>query len=622
MDLGTSTNEIVRDIRDAIAAGRVGLSEEAVREIVKSNGGAKHIYGIDGYQEAGDPAEVWSFYFDETGALYDPETGTTPAADYIHNVGGILSDDKQKYALYEGAYVPLELDDASDALMFTSNGQTVFGFTYSSTGITVTNPNNMPSPFVLYENELKPIPNFEPELIETIYYDQDTKVYSLNGDEKVYWDIDKIESFAPAILPYSDGNERFGYVTINGTFCIAIGGQNRPTIAFIDDIEQESYLCVLMGGQDSSVKIISSSGTLPSNPLEIFTASISAVVENDQSNIASGLYSHAEGTRTTAKGLFSHAEGYKTTALGTVAHAEGEDTTASSSHSHAEGYKTTADGEYSHAEGLTSTAYGSASHAEGDATTASEEGSHAEGHRSVASGPSSHAEGEDTTASGDTSHAEGSRSVASGSSSHAEGEDTTASGSVSHAEGINTQANARQQHVIGEFNTPDTPSSQDSRGTYVEIVGNGTDDSNRSNARTLDWSGNERLAGSLTLGADTQNEVTVSAQQIAALSNLVTQLSDSLVFKRAQYTYNYAIAANSKISLSANNLGISPPSGFAVLAIRSYSTGNDNVIPRTFVPQVSGTSDAVILRNVSSSEQSGKLDIQIVYCKSSVLSAL
>lgn len=43
-------------------------------------------------------------------------------------------------------------------------------------------------------------------------------------------------------------------------------------------------------------------------------------------------------------------------------------------------------------------------------------------------------------------------------------------------------------------NVPETP--------YVEIIGNGTE-SVRSNARTLDWSGNEWLAGNLTLGNST-----------------------------------------------------------------------------------------------------------------------
>ena len=38
---------------------------------------------------------------------------------------------------------------------------------------------------------------------------------------------------------------------------------------------------------------------------------------------------------------------------------------------------------------------------------------------------------------------------------------------------------------------------------------------------TLDWSGNEKLAGSLTLGMNTQNEVTITAQELKALLGLL-----------------------------------------------------------------------------------------------------
>jgi hypothetical protein len=41
------------------------------------------------------------------------------------------------------------------------------------------------------------------------------------------------------------------------------------------------------------------------------------------------------------------------------------------------------------------------------------------------------------------------------------------------------------------------------------------------NARTLDWSGNESLAGGLTLGMGTSNEVTISAAQLKALLALL-----------------------------------------------------------------------------------------------------
>lgn len=139
-------------------------------------------------------------------------------------------------------------------------------------------------------------------------------------------------------------------------------------------------------------------------------------------------------------------------------------------------------------ENTASTASGSASHAEGASTTASGNRSHAEGYYTTASGVSSHAEGHYTTASGIASHAENSNCKAFGDSSHAEGNATI--------------ANRFAQHVFGTYNTAEPTTTDFSvKGTYVEIVGNGTGTNNRSNARTLDWSGNEVLAGKLTVGA-------------------------------------------------------------------------------------------------------------------------
>ena len=127
----------------------------------------------------------------------------------------------------------------------------------------------------------------------------------------------------------------------------------------------------------------------------------------------------------------------------------------------------------------------------------------AEGLSTIASGDYSHAEGGGTQAIGVQSHAEGGGTQAEGINSHAEGLSTTASGDISHAEGSETIANHKSQHVFGEFNIADpSPSQADARGNYVEIVGNGTSTNNRSNARTLDWQGNEVLAGTLTVGGN------------------------------------------------------------------------------------------------------------------------
>ena len=165
---------------------------------------------------------------------------------------------------------------------------------------------------------------------------------------------------------------------------------------------------------------------------------------------------------------------------------EGNGTSASGLFSHAEGSGTSTSGNYSHAEGDGSTASGTCSHAEGGTT---------------ASASYSHAEGSGTTAGGEKSHAEGSYTTASGMASHAEGTSTTASGSYSHAEGLQTTAKNKSQHVFGEYNIADPSlNTSGTRGNYVEIVGNGANVNAKSNARTLDWSGNEMLTGTLTIG--------------------------------------------------------------------------------------------------------------------------
>ena len=115
----------------------------------------------------------------------------------------------------------------------------------------------------------------------------------------------------------------------------------------------------------------------------------------------------------------------------------------------------------------------------------------------TASGESSHAEGYQTTASGNCSHAEGLQTTASGLASHAEGSDTTASGNCSHAEGNWTTAGGKSQHVQGEFNIEDLSADRNIRAKYAHIVGNGTSDSDRSNAHTLDWDGNAWYAGAV-----------------------------------------------------------------------------------------------------------------------------
>lgn len=197
-------------------------------------------------------------------------------------------------------------------------------------------------------------------------------------------------------------------------------------------------------------------------------------------------------------------------ASGAGAFAAGSRTVASGDYSKTEGAGTTAQGKFAHAEGFATIASGNYSHTEGDNTVASAIGSHAEGYGSTASGKYSHTEGQKAEASGAFSHAEGNKSIASGTGSHAEGQYAEASGTISHVEGEGTVANSRAQHVHGRYNIADTPETVEiggkKCGKYIHIVGNGTAEDARSNAHTLDWSGNGWYAGNLRVGGTSYDD--------------------------------------------------------------------------------------------------------------------
>ena len=117
-------------------------------------------------------------------------------------------------------------------------------------------------------------------------------------------------------------------------------------------------------------------------------------------------------------------------------------------------------------------------------------------------GQNAFAQGNITKASGNYSHAEGSGTMATALMSHAEGVATIASGYASHAEGVGTTANHNSQHAQGQFNIADNSTADSTdRGNYAYIVGNGTSDTERSNAHTLDWSGNAWFAGDVYVGS-------------------------------------------------------------------------------------------------------------------------
>ena len=179
--------------------------------------------------------------------------------------------------------------------------------------------------------------------------------------------------------------------------------------------------------------------------------------------------------------------------------------------------------------------------------------SFAEGYNTTASGNYSHAEGAGTIASGYGSHAEGIAAIASGDYSHAEGIGTTASGMYSHAEGNHITAQRKSQHVFGEYNILDTGGTDTTtKGDYIEIAGNGARDSERSNARTLDWSGNEVLAGTLTTTDVNKPTGSTWDGTNTSLATAITSLNSTL-FSIGNYTFTrQTIPIQTKIALAAD----------------------------------------------------------------------
>ena len=173
--------------------------------------------------------------------------------------------------------------------------------------------------------------------------------------------------------------------------------------------------------------------------------------------------------------------------------------------------------------GVRSGTVGNYSVAEGGGITARGAYSHAEGYNTAAEGPYCHAEGIDTKARVGSSHAEGWYSIAGSVTTHAEGFHTIASANYAHSQNEETRAASVAQTALGTYNIEDMsattthPSGHAYYGQYAVIVGNGTDPDDggaRSNALTVDWSGNVDIAS----GAKYKiNGTALAASDVSAL---------------------------------------------------------------------------------------------------------
>ena len=169
-------------------------------------------------------------------------------------------------------------------------------------------------------------------------------------------------------------------------------------------------------------------------------------------------------------------------------------------------------------------------------------------------------EGRNNTASGAHSHVEGTNNTASGNYSHAENSKNTASGNYSHVEGCRNKATGFATHVQGRYNVVQSVTGPNHYGKYCHIVGNGTSDTARSNAHTLDWDGNAWFAGDVYTGGTAMDsgakklatEVPVSTADNGKVLSVVNGAWAAAAISSGAYTGSYTGNGSSSKTFTFN----------------------------------------------------------------------
>lgn len=165
-------------------------------------------------------------------------------------------------------------------------------------------------------------------------------------------------------------------------------------------------------------------------------------------------------------------------------------------------------------------------------------------------------------------------------------------GNSSVVGGTYNKASSENQTVFGKYNVEDTTD------TYAEIVGNGTADNARSNARTLDWSGNETLAGNLFLNGGSVN-----------VAKGLNRISET-------YSHTFSYAAGTIGTRAIAELIDCSKTGYTIESFSIFgATGTPNFMP-VLVKQ-NGTQSVYVLcyRASATAVSNGNVTFQVNYIK-------
>lgn len=263
----------------------------------------------------------------------------------------------------------------------------------------------------------------------------------------------------PDIIVYANYGG-FEYACITNT-------SNHIEFFIADPYVTDGFACVFEIGKDANDNVDETKCKFTYRVLETDNITDLIISQLEVSYIDSKYFDHDLTIINSLSMNRRGSAGVYSTALGSSCKATGNS-------SFATGLASEATAPYSTAVGKGSFATGEAGLSSGLMTTA--------GREAFSSGRYSQATGRGSLATGNTT-------IASGQYSVAEGQNSIASKTGAHAEGNYTLASSTYQHTEGKFNIEDTAS------VYAHIVGNGTSNTARSNAHTLDWKGNAEYAG-------------------------------------------------------------------------------------------------------------------------------
>lgn len=101
------------------------------------------------------------------------------------------------------------------------------------------------------------------------------------------------------------------------------------------------------------------------------------------------------------------------------------------------------------------------------------------------------------------------------------------------------------------------------------------------------------------------------------MASVISDLQTEQLYSVVRYSYAYTCPASGTVNITKNDLGISVPSGYRIAGYIGISTGNADVVPRSWNPQATATGTTIPLRNLTTAQKTGTLAVDVLYLKTS-----